>query len=96
MKIRPLSDRVLIKRIEEKGKTAGGIIIPDTAKERPQEGEVIAAGPGKWDKDGNRMPMSVKEGDMILLGRYAGSEVKVNGVEHLIINENDILGIIEK
>jgi chaperonin GroES len=96
MKIRPLSDRVLVVRIEEKEKTTGGIIIPDTAKEKPQEGEVIAVGPGKWDKNGKRISMSIKEGDRILLGKYAGNEIKINGVEHLIINEDDILGVIAK
>ena len=96
MKIRPLSDSVLVVRVEEKEKTTGGIIIPDTAKEKPQEAEVIAVGPGKWDKNGKRMAMSIREGDRILLGRYAGNEIKINGTEHLIISENDILGIIEK
>jgi chaperonin GroES len=96
MKIRPLSDRVLVKRIDEKEKTTGGIIIPDTAKEKPQEGSVIAVGPGKCDKNGKHIPMSVKEGDKILLGKFAGSEIKISGVDHLIINENDILGVIEK
>jgi chaperonin GroES len=96
MKIRPLSDRVLVVRIEEKEKTRGGIIIPDTAREKPQEAEVIAFGPGKLDKNGKRMSMSIMEGDRILLGKYAGNEIKIDGVEHLIISEDDILGIIEK
>jgi chaperonin GroES len=96
MKIKPLSDRVLVVRIEEKEKTTGGIIIPDTAKEKPQEGKVIAVGPGKWDKNGKRMPMSIKKGNRIILGKYAGNEIEINGVKHLIISEDDILGIIEK
>ena len=96
MKIRPLKDRVLVVRIEEKEKTTGGIIIPDTAKEKPQEGEVIAVGPGKWDKNGKRISMSIKEGDRIILGKYAGNEIEINGVKHLIISEDDILGVIVK
>jgi chaperonin GroES len=96
MKIKPLRDRVLVVRIEEKDKTNGGIIIPDTAREKPQEAEVIAIGQGRWDKNGKRMPMAVKEGDRILLGKYAGQEIKIDGVEHLIIKEDDILGVIEK
>jgi len=76
-------------------KTAGGIIIPDTAKEKPQEGKVVAAGPGKRDDEGKRIPLNVKEGDQILFGRYAGTEVKIDGVEHLIMREDDILGIVE-
>jgi chaperonin GroES len=96
MKIRPLKDRVLVVRIEEKEKTTGGIIIPDTAKEKPQKGEVIAIGPGKWDEKGKRIPLEVKKGDRVLFGKYAGNEIKVDGVEHLIMSEDDILGIIEK
>lgn len=96
MKIRPLSDRVLVVGIEEKKKTTGGIIIPDTAKEKPQEGKVVAAGPGKWDENGKRIPLEVKKGDRILFGKYAGDEIKVDGVEHLIMREDDILGIMEK
>jgi chaperonin GroES len=96
MKIRPLSDRVLAVRIEEKEKTTGGIIIPDTAKEKPQEGKVIAVGPGGWDENGKRIPLQVKKGDRVLFGKYAGSEIKINGVEHLIMREDDILGIMEK
>jgi chaperonin GroES len=96
MKIRPLNDRVLVVGIEEKKKTVGGIIIPDTAKEKPQEGKVVAAGPGKWDEDGKRIPLEVKKGDRILFGKYAGDEIKIDGVEHLIMREDDILGIIEK
>ena len=96
MKIRPLNDRVLVIRIEEEEKTSGGIIIPDTAKEKPQEGKVIAAGPGKFDDTGKRMPLDVKEGDRVLFGKYAGNEIKIDGVEHLIMREDDILAILEK
>jgi len=96
MKIRPLKDRVLVVRIEEKEKTTSGIIIPDTAKEKPQKGEVIAIGPGKWDEKGKRIPLEVKKGDRVLFGKYAGNEIKVDGVEHLIMSEDDILGIITK
>ncbi len=95
MKITPLHDRVLVLRTENTEKTAGGIIIPDTAKEKPQEGKVIAAGPGRRDEEGKRLPLNVKEGDRILFGRYAGTEVKIDGVEHLIMREDDILGVIE-
>jgi len=95
MKIRPLQDRVLVLRTEKDEKTAGGIIIPDTAKEKPQEGKVVAAGPGKRDKDGTLVPLDVKKGDRILFTRYAGNEVKIDGVEHLIMREEDILGVIE-
>ncbi len=95
MKIVPLHDRVLVLRTENTEKTAGGIIIPDTAKEKPQEGKVIAAGPGKRDDEGNRIPLNVREGDRILFGRYAGTEIKIDGVEHLIMREDDILGVIE-
>jgi len=94
MKIRPLSDRVLVLRIEEDEKTKGGIIIPDTAKEKPQEGKVIAVGPGKVDDKGDRIPMAVKDGDRILFGKYAGNEIQIDGVEHLIMREDDILGIV--
>jgi len=96
MKIRPLNDRVLVLRIEEEQKTSGGIIIPDTAKEKPQEGKVVAVGPGKVDENGKRVSMDVKGGDRILFGKYAGTEIKVDGVEHLIMREDDILAIIEK
>ncbi len=95
MKIVPLHDRVLVIRTENMEKTAGGIIIPDTAKEKPQEGKVVAAGPGRRDDEGKRIPLNVKEGDQILFGRYAGTEVKIDGVEHLIMREDDILGVIE-
>ena len=96
MAIKPLSDRVLVLRIEEEEKTSGGIIIPDTAKEKPQEGKVIAVGPGKMDEDGKILPMAVKKGDRILFGKYSGNEIQIDGVEHLIMREDDILGIIEK
>ena len=96
MKFRPLHDRVVVKRIEAEEKTAGGIIIPDTAKEKPQEGEVIAAGPGTRGEDGKVHPLDVKAGDRILFSKYGGTEVKIDGEEHLIMREEDILGVIEK
>ena len=96
MKIKPLSDRVLVVGIEEKEKTTGGIIIPDTAKEKPQEGKVVAVGPGKWDENGNRIPLEVKKDDRVLFNKYAGDEIKIDRVEHLIMREGDILGIVEK
>ncbi len=96
MKIRPLNDRILVKRLEEEEKTKGGIIIPDTAKERPQEGEVIAVGNGRVLEDGKRIPLEVKVGDRIIFSKYAGTEVKIEGEEHLIIREDDVLGIIEQ
>jgi chaperonin GroES len=95
MKVRPLRDRILLLRIEEEQKTGGGIIIPDTAKEKPQEGKVIAVGPGKVNEEGKRIPLDVKENDRILFGKYSGSEIKIDGVEHLILREDDILGILE-
>jgi chaperonin GroES len=95
MKIRPLQDRVIVKRIEEEEKTKGGIIIPDTAKEKPQEGKVVAIGKGKVNDDGKLTPLDVKVGDKILFGKYSGSEIKMNGEEHLIMREDDILGILE-
>ena len=95
MKFRPLQDRVLVRRIEQEGKTAGGIIIPDTAKEKPQEGEVIAVGSGVRGEDGNVYPLDVKAGDRILFGKWSGSEVKIDGEELIIMKESDILGIIE-
>src|ERR1700751_4770030 len=96
MKIRPLQDRLIVKRREEAvEKTKGGIIIPDTAKEKPQEGKVIAVGKGKVGDDGKVTPLDVKSGDRILFGKYSGTEVKLNGEEHLIVREEDILGIIE-
>ncbi len=96
MNIRPLQDRILVKRIEEEEKTEGGIIIPDTAKEKPVEGKVIAVGKGKVSEDGKVMPLDVKKGNRILFGKYAGTEVKIEGEEHLIMKEDDVLGIIEK
>jgi len=96
MKIRPLQDRVIVKRLDEEGKTKGGIIIPDTAKEKPMEGLVIAVGKGKTAEDGKLIKLDVKAGDRILFGKYSGTEVKIDGVEHLIMREDDILGIIEK
>lgn len=95
MKIRPLQDRVIVKRLEEEEKTKGGIIIPDTAKEKPQEGKVIAVGKGKLTEDGKLIPLDVKVGDRILFGKYSGTEIKIEGEEHLIMREEDILGIIE-
>jgi chaperonin GroES len=96
MSISPLSDRVVVVRIEEEEKTAGGIIIPDTAKEKPQEGKVVAVGPGKLDDRGKRVPLDVKKNDRVLFGKYSGTDIKILGVEHLIMREDDILGIIEK
>ena len=95
MKIQPLHDRILVKRIEEETKTKGGIIIPDTAKEKPQQGKIIAVGKGKVNDDGKVTPLDVKVGDTILFGKYSGSEIKLNGEEHLIMREEDILGIVE-
>jgi chaperonin GroES len=95
MKIKPLADRILVKREEPSETVRGGIIIPDTAKEKPQEGRVMAAGPGKIDEHGKRVPMEVKKGDRILMGKYAGTEVKIDGEEHLILREDDVLAIIE-
>jgi chaperonin GroES len=94
MKIRPLQDRVLVKRIEGEEKTKGGIIIPDTAKEKPIEGKVVAVGAGKVGEDGKQRPVDVKAGDKILFGKYSGTEVKIDGEEHLILREEDILGVI--
>jgi chaperonin GroES len=96
MKVRPLNDRVLIKRLEAKESVRGGIIIPDTAKEKPMEGEVIAVGPGKLDDTGKLMPMTVKAGDKVLVGKYAGTEIKIDDVEHIIVREDEVLGIVEK
>ena len=95
MKIRPLQDRVIVKRVEEEEKTKGGIIIPDSAKEKPMEGKVVAVGTGKVLEDGKKHPLDVKKGDRILFGKYAGTEVKIDGEEHLIMREDDILGILE-
>jgi chaperonin GroES len=96
MKIRPLHDRVLIKRVAEEEKTKGGIIIPDTAKEKPVEGEVVAVGNGRIEKDGKVRPLDVKKGDRVLFSKYGGTEVKLDGIEHLIMREDDLLAIIDK
>jgi chaperonin GroES len=96
MKVRPLYDRVLIRRVAEEEKTKGGIIIPDSAKEKPAEGEVIAVGNGKVDDKGTLRALNVKKGDRILFGKYSGNEIKIDGVDHLIMREDDILGVIEK
>ncbi|MBW2018835.1 MAG: co-chaperone GroES [Deltaproteobacteria bacterium] len=95
MKVKPLNDRVLVLRIDEEEKTSGGIIIPDTAKEKPQQGKVVAVGPGKLDETGKRIPMEVKKNDRVLFSKYGGTDIKINGVEHLILREDDILGIVE-
>ncbi len=95
MKFRPLHDRILVKRIDEPEKVKGNIIIPDTAKEKPQQGEVIAVGEGKKNDEGERTPMDVKKGDRILFGKYSGSEIKMEDEEYLILREDDVLGIIE-
>jgi chaperonin GroES len=95
MKIRPLGDRILVKRIKEEERTKGGIIIPDTAKEKPQEGKVVAVGKGKVTEQGKTVAPDVKAGDKILFGKYSGSEVKIDGEEHLILREDDILGVLE-
>ena len=97
MKIRPLQDRILVKRIDESSeeKTKGGIIIPDSAKEKPQQAKVVAVGKGKVNDDGKLMPVDVKVGDTILFGKYSGSEIKMDGVDHLILREDDILGVVE-
>lgn len=96
MKIRPLQDRIIVKRIEEEEKSKGGIIIPDTAKEKPQEGKVVAVGKGKLNEDGKLMPLEVKVNDRVLFGKYAGTEIQLDGEEHLIMREDDILGVIER
>jgi chaperonin GroES len=95
MKLKPLADRVIVKPLEEEGKSPGGIILPDTAKEKPQRGKIVAAGPGKVDDRGERVKMEVKVGDVVLYGKYSGTEVKVDGDELLILRESDILAIIE-
>jgi chaperonin GroES len=95
MKIRPLQDRVLVQRIAEEGLSAGGIIIPDSAKEKPQEGKVVAVGGGRINDDGSVRKPGVKKGDSILFGKYSGNEIDINGIEHLIMREDDILGVVE-
>ncbi len=94
MKFRPLHDRVVVKRIDAEEKTAGGIIIPDTAKEKPQQGEVVAVGPGGRDENGKLIPIDVKAGDRVLFGKWSGTEVKIDGVEYLIMKESDIMGVL--
>jgi chaperonin GroES len=96
VKIRPLQDRVIVKRIEEEEKSKGGIIIPDTAKEKPQEGKIVAVGKGKLNEDGKITPLDVKVNDRVLFGKYSGTEINMDGEEHLIMREEDILGVIEK
>ncbi len=96
MKVQPLNDRILVKRIEAEEKTPGGIVVPDSAKEKPKEGKVIAVGTGKIDDKGEKIPFNVKAGDRVLFESYAGSEVKIDGEEHLIMREDDVLGIISK
>lgn len=95
MKLKPLNDRVLVKRLESEEKTAGGLFIPDTAKEKPSKGEVVAVGPGKIAENGSRIEMAVKKGDEVLFNKYAGTEIKLDGVEHLVMREEDILAIID-
>ena len=95
MKVRPLHDRIIVKRIDEGEQKVGGIIIPDTAKEKPQQGKVLAAGNGKTKDDGKRIPLDVKEGDTILFGKYSGQEIKIDGEEHLIMREEDLLAILD-
>jgi chaperonin GroES len=95
MKVKPLNDRLLVVRVEAEQKTAGGIIIPDTAKEKPIEGNVVATGPGKRDENGERAPMELKKGDRVLFSTYAGTEIKIDGVDHLFMREDDVLGVIE-
>jgi chaperonin GroES len=96
MKIRPLQDRILVKRVAEEEKTKGGIIIPDSAKEKPSEGEVVAVGAGKANDKGVVRPIDLKKGDRILFGKYSGNEVKIDGVEHLLLREDEVLGVLEK
>ncbi len=95
MKLRPMQDRIIVKRVEEEAKTAGGIFSPETAKEKPQKGEVMAVGNGKKTEDGKVIPLDVKVGDKVLFGKYAGTEIKVEGEEYLIMREDDILGVME-
>ncbi|GFE56940.1 co-chaperone GroES [Geobacter sp. AOG1] len=96
MNLRPLQDRIIVKRLEEETKTAGGILIPDTAKEKPQQGEVVAVGKGKVTEDGKILPLDVKVGNKVLFGKYAGTEIKLDGQDYLIMREDDILGVLEK
>jgi chaperonin GroES len=94
LQLKPLADRVVVRKLEAEEKTAGGIVLPDTAKEKPQQGEILAAGPGKFDEKGNRQPMEVKVGDKVLFAKYSGTEVKIDGVEYLILSERDILAVV--
>jgi chaperonin GroES len=94
MNVRPLADRILVRRVEEAETVRGGIIIPDTAKEKPQEGEVVAVGPGRLTEEGKRIAMDVKKGDRILIGKYSGTEVKIDGTEYVILREEDVLGVL--
>jgi chaperonin GroES len=94
MNVKPLADRILVRRVEEQETIRGGIIIPDTAKEKPQEGEVVAVGPGKLTEDGKRIAMEVKKGDRVLIGKYSGTDVKIDGTEYVILREDDVLGVL--
>jgi len=94
MNVKPLQDRILVRRLDAKEEMKGGIIIPDTAREKPMEGKVVAVGAGKMDKDGKRIPMDVKVGDKVLIGKYSGQEVKIDDVEHIVLREDDVLGIV--
>ncbi len=96
MKIRPLNDRIIVERLEGETRTSGGIVLPDTAKEKPKQGRVVAVGAGKLNDDGERVPVEVKEGETILFGSYAGTEVKIDGKEYLILREEDVLGVVEE
>src|SRR5437773_3731740 len=95
MNVRPLADRILVRRIEEKETVKGGIIIPDTAKEKPQEGEVVAVGPGRLTEEGKRIAIEVKKGDRVLIGKYSGTDVKIDGTEYTILREDDVLGVLQ-
>ena len=96
MNVKPLADRILVRRIEEQEMKRGGILIPDTAKEKPQEGEVVAVGPGRMTEEGKRLAMEVKKGDRILIGKYTGTDVKIEGTEYIILREDDVLGVLAK
>jgi chaperonin GroES len=96
MNVRPLADRILVRRIEEKETVRGGIIIPDTAKEKPQEGEVVAVGPGRKTEEGKLIPLDVKKGDRILMGKYSGTDVKIDNIEYVILREDDVLGVLNQ
>ncbi len=96
MKIRPLQDRILVRRVAEEEKTQGGLFIPDSAKEKPAQGEVVEVGPGKADNEGKVLPLEVKKGDRVLFGKYSGNEIKIDGIEHIILREEEVLGVLEK